>query len=613
MAAGEGQHIEEVNIETLKQSAVKRMLNYVTPTAWKMIQPHASLVASETKSALTDGEKSELDNVEEKDRTNKINELKKNMKVIMASIDYLEQKTMATKKLKPTGSKFTVNLLYKDQKGQVILTDTMPLNLVKDMMSAEMTHIVLVMMASLVTFRLRLDILSAQLNAKALVRLLCLSTAYVHESGEAVCDAFDELKHSERVALTRWLTADGIKERPGYVLREAPELFQNAQANPAVGVLEALKALVRVQEMVQAADAYLLPNFAVSGPVKAYVHLGELAILAREANKGLCNHLTYSGHSRHALLNAGFQCAVEPGTGSRRFDTGAQVLLPAVRAQGPSARWDFTPVVDEPQQPSAALLQALEECFCHDAKRLESWTALVDCVRSHFQSQCLQVSRLQATAKQWYTQLLCTLEQDEDWDVQWTAWHQRLARLLLEVDFIEWLGDGAGTPELLASTFRDAEILTPWLELEGVHIQTLPAPSTVSKCFAYSSNPPVWFRPTDCEVVQLLDFAAWGCLPSTAGLVFLSGLGLDVSFSHPHPISSFKHLSGPLDRLRVLSDLIRGLFHLWTKAVPACIVLPRISCPTVEVIRKLAPHRTQVHCAEVLANFEPEACVLFHF
>jgi len=118
---------------------------------------------------------------------------------------------------------------------------------------------------------------------QALVRLLCLSTAYVHESGEAVCDAFDELKHSERVALTRWLTADGIKERPGYVLREAPELFQNAQANPAVGVLEALRALVRVQEMVQAADAYLLPNFAVSGPVKAYVHLGELAILAREA------------------------------------------------------------------------------------------------------------------------------------------------------------------------------------------------------------------------------------------------------------------------------------------------------------------------------------------
>jgi len=114
---------------------------------------------------------------------------------------------------------------------------------------------------------------------QALVRLLCLSTAYDHESGEAVCEAFDELQSSERLALARWLVADGINERPGYVLCDAQQLFHNAQANPAVGLVDALKSLVRVQELVQAKDAYVLRN----GPQKAYVHLKELADWAREA------------------------------------------------------------------------------------------------------------------------------------------------------------------------------------------------------------------------------------------------------------------------------------------------------------------------------------------
>ena len=38
----------------------------------------------------------------------------------------------------------------------------------------------------------------------------------------------------------------------GYVLCDAPELLKNAQANPAIGLVEALKALVRVQDMMQA-------------------------------------------------------------------------------------------------------------------------------------------------------------------------------------------------------------------------------------------------------------------------------------------------------------------------------------------------------------------------
>eukprot|EP00931_Biecheleriopsis_adriatica_P003876 TRINITY_DN105632_c0_g1_i1.p1 TRINITY_DN105632_c0_g1~~TRINITY_DN105632_c0_g1_i1.p1 ORF type:complete len:3685 (-),score=854.42 TRINITY_DN105632_c0_g1_i1:104-9952(-) len=117
---------------------------------------------------------------------------------------------------------------------------------------------------------------------QALVRLLCLGAANDHARGEKVCIAFDELLPEERAKLTRWLTADGISQRPGYVLCDAPDLLKNAEVNPAVSLPLALKILVRVQELVQDADADFARSLAPDN-VKSYVHLRELALLAREA------------------------------------------------------------------------------------------------------------------------------------------------------------------------------------------------------------------------------------------------------------------------------------------------------------------------------------------
>lgn len=144
---------------------------------------------------------------------------------------------------------------------------------------------------------------------QALVRLLCLSTAYDRDSGDSVCNAFDKLSNAERASLTRWLVADGISQRPGYVLCDAPELLKNAQGNPAVGLVEALKALVRVQEMMQAADLYMLPSFGSGGPVKAYVQLRELALLAKEAGVSTQDFanvemkVTADDHGEHRIYN----------------------------------------------------------------------------------------------------------------------------------------------------------------------------------------------------------------------------------------------------------------------------------------------------------------------
>jgi hypothetical protein len=108
---------------------------------------------------------------------------------------------------------------------------------------------------------------------QALSRLLCLGSATDYAGGDQLIAAFDKLAPRDRAALTGWLTADGIHQRPGFVLSSAPELLKNAQENPAVGLTAAFRMLVRVQERC----------IADKSIYKAYVHLGDLADWARDA------------------------------------------------------------------------------------------------------------------------------------------------------------------------------------------------------------------------------------------------------------------------------------------------------------------------------------------
>ncbi|CAE7602832.1 unnamed protein product [Symbiodinium sp. CCMP2592] len=282
------------------------------------------------------------------------------------------------------------------------------------------------------------------------------------------------------------------------------------------------------------------------------------------SNKGLCNHLEYARRCRHALINQGFDCIAELGTGSRKFDSGARVLLPSVRAQGPLLQWNHAPAIDEQHLPSERILRDLEALFCHDVGTCVDWSAFVDRLQSIFKGECLQQSRLKATAEQWTQQLHHTLDQDDDWNVQWVSWHLRAARLLQEVDFVEWLGNEGCTPSLVTSTFRDAETLTPWLDFSGVIIPTVPAPVQFGFCFSAGAPKPQWLHcraGTDKECFACTD---WADAAGEDKLVFLSGAGLRGSFSLPFPLRSFASISDQLTQLRLLSDLVRGAFFLWT-------------------------------------------------
>jgi len=110
---------------------------------------------------------------------------------------------------------------------------------------------------------------------QALARLLCLGSAFDYKDGDSLCEAFDKLKPASQAALTRWLTSDGIRVKPGYVFSHVPTLLHNAKSNDAVGLKAAFDMLIRVQEMCE--------ETVSAKTSKVVVHFTELAAWAKDA------------------------------------------------------------------------------------------------------------------------------------------------------------------------------------------------------------------------------------------------------------------------------------------------------------------------------------------
>ena len=153
----------------------------------------------------------------------------------------------------------------------------------------------------------------------------------------------------------------------------------------------------------------------------------------------LCNHVGYSARCKRALLAAHNIVAPGPGRGSRRFDDGSRNQLPAVQAEGPKRIWQNQPQITEAHRPSEVVLLALESCFCHDQHRYGSVEELQEQYRSIFSMECLQSTRLAATASEWQRSLAEELAADEAFSEQWAAWHTVLAKRLQTVQWDAWL------------------------------------------------------------------------------------------------------------------------------------------------------------------------------
>ena len=350
-------------------------------------------------------------------------------------------------------------------------------------------------------------------------------------------------------------------------------------------------------------------------PVRLLAQGSQCAVCLKhfKTNKFLCNHLEHSCSCRHALINAGAEQHPEPGTGSRKFDDGTSHLLPATQAQGPVRQWDFTPAVDEQNRPSEHILQLLESCFCHDAPLFQTYGELFSRIRAYFQSECLQKSRMRATAQHWDRTLQEALTSEEEFSVQWVAWHSRIAKFLVGADFIEWLGSDCTGVEQVVSTFKQAEILLPWVELDLCRIEavtpasqvgiavlpvrqeTLPESDVLVFLHQHCKDNPSCLKPETLEARLL-----------PGRLIYLSCHGLYVPVESSITFRSFKGLSKHLTAHRLFSDLLRGTLFLWTRRAPTCLYLPAISCATVEIIRRLAPFSLMLKEGHLLANFDCE-------
>ncbi|CAE7673842.1 unnamed protein product [Symbiodinium sp. CCMP2456] len=330
------------------------------------------------------------------------------------------------------------------------------------------------------------------------------------------------------------------------------------------------------------------------------------------SNRDLCNHVTYGRACRHALINAGFDEAPAPGVGNRKYDDGTRCLLPVVQAQGPGSQWDYSPVVEEHETPCDTILNALEDCYCHDEGSVRNLQHLWASFRSIFMSQCLQTSRLRATAIQWQFQVCNEIEADNNVSAQWADWHLQVAKQLVDTDFVEWFSSDCDGPTQTPSTFRDAETLTAWLEFPAQAVVPVAAPNIPGVCYVPDDAVYNWIsRPfrasishrTAQQSPEKLDFEQVARSLGELEFVLLSCEGLVHTFGPPVPLRSFSSISGPISSLRLFSDLLRGALYLWRGGTPACLILPEISSPTTEVVRKLAPSAKTVGGVAVFANF----------
>ena len=273
----------------------------------------------------------------------------------------------------------------------------------------------------------------------------------------------------------------------------------------------------------------------------------------------------------------------------------------------------FTPAVDEQHRPCEPILPLLESCFCNDAQDFQTYRDLLLRVRTYFQSECLQKSRMRATAQQWESTLQETLVSEEDFSVQWVAWHSRVAKFLVGADFIEWLGSECTGVEQVVSTFKQAEILLPWVELDLCKIEVVPAASQVGLYVLPSRS----VSPCDSEALVLthqyckdnpsclkLEALEAGLHPGRS--FHLSCQGLFVPDESSITFRSYKSISKHLLSHRLFSDLLRGTLSLWIRQVPTCLFLPAISCISVEIIRRLAPFSLSLKEGHLLANFDCE-------
>ncbi|CAD7960797.1 unnamed protein product [Amoebophrya sp. A25] len=110
---------------------------------------------------------------------------------------------------------------------------------------------------------------------RAVIRLCCNARVFDFEGGKKVQQAFNGLFLDEQERFVKYLNADGINDRPGFLLYHLPNFFEAAAVvNPEnVGFERALRLILEIYDTARA-------DFHDSLEAIVYIHLGEIAAWA---------------------------------------------------------------------------------------------------------------------------------------------------------------------------------------------------------------------------------------------------------------------------------------------------------------------------------------------
>ena len=219
-------------------------------------------------------------------------------------------------------------------------------------------------------------------------------------------------------------------------------------------------------------------------------------------------------------------------------------------------------------------------------------------------------SKLHATAEQWRRQL--EAEDLQGFDRVWVEWHFRVAHFAVEVDFVQWLDNGAAAVQKQTSTFRDAATLLPLLDVCRVHLPVSKSPVCLGNLFGGVDSTGValglrfsaHFSKARC--VADPSILHWDRVAPADNVGDVTGLYCDSLEFDPHAgdrVASYRQLEDPLCTLRLNSDFVRICLRLWGHQFPACIIVPTCACPVTDILSRIAPFRRVVESKLWLASF----------
>ena len=335
-------------------------------------------------------------------------------------------------------------------------------------------------------------------------------------------------------------------------------------------------------------------------------------------NVQLCRHLRFTPTCRARLQQAGFNCPLEPGIGSKKAPDPAASQAPVLQAEGPLLPLALPDLVDERRRPVAEVLDCLHHLdfdgFLQVASDKDIWQRL----KLSFGCTCAPTDRLRITASLWAQSLSseCAYVQDR---------LRPFADWICQADLVEWLVPTPTTVVPALCTFRDsltslslldttaALCVEPAVGEEDITVIVAPAAWTACGGSAF------WRRAIHYTHEECLQSLEAGALPTFFEGPFDGTRFVLSTWTLPSLASNWpstlpeKRFQQHVTAASFAGDLVRFFVRLLASGTPAVLIVPDVPDLCLAAIASLPQVMLQVQGqAKILRNWDSVESALFH-